>query len=133
MRLLGTIPSPIIGGKLIDKTCIAWQESCGKRGNCRLYDRDMLSKTILGVYLVYKEPVHAMKSVSHNLPFRLENFKISACLNGTKTLGLVCWIVAIVSYKPDMDYGDPNAVAPAEPQNQEKPAEVQGEANETAQ
>ena len=57
MRLLGTIPSPIIGGKLIDTTCIAWQENCGERGSCRLYDRDLLAKTILGVYLVYKEPV----------------------------------------------------------------------------
>ena len=57
MRLLGTIPGPIIGGKLIDLTCIAWQESCGERGNCRLYDRDLMSKTFLGVYLVYKETV----------------------------------------------------------------------------
>ena len=52
--------------------------------------------------------------------------------NGIKTLGLLCWVVAIISYKPDMDYGDPNAVAP-ESQNQEKPVEVQGEADETAQ
>ena len=61
MRLLGTIPGPIIGGKLIDLTCIAWQESCGERGNCRLYDRDLMSKTFLGVYLVYKETVQIIR------------------------------------------------------------------------
>ena len=54
VRLLGTIPGPIIAGKLIDATCIAWQYSCGERGSCRLYDRNSLSNTLLAIYIVYK-------------------------------------------------------------------------------
>ena len=52
LRLIGSIPGPIIGGKLIDMTCIAWQEDCGSEGNCRLYDRERLAMTWLGIHLV---------------------------------------------------------------------------------
>ena len=78
---------PIIGGKLIDNVCIAWQEdNCGDRGNCRLYNRLLswiwnlilylfnrwdFGVTLLGIHIVYK------------------------------VLGLTCWVLAILTYKPD--------------------------------
>ena len=34
----GFIPAPVFIGALIDSTCILWDESCGKRGACLLYD-----------------------------------------------------------------------------------------------
>ena len=52
LRLIGSIPGPIIGGKLIDTTCIAWQEDCGSTGNCRLYDRHSLAMTWFGLHMV---------------------------------------------------------------------------------
>ena len=43
-RLFGTIPGPIIFGVIFDSTCIFWQEDCGRRGNCWLYDNAALSR-----------------------------------------------------------------------------------------
>lgn len=43
VRLLGTIPAPIIFGFLIDKSCILWQNSCNGYGACRLYDNNYMS------------------------------------------------------------------------------------------
>ncbi|XP_054158013.1 solute carrier organic anion transporter family member 74D-like [Oppia nitens] len=34
------IPYPLIFGAIIDSTCLVWEESCGKTGNCWLYDID---------------------------------------------------------------------------------------------
>ena len=34
----GFLPAPLLFGALIDSTCILWDESCGKRGACLLYD-----------------------------------------------------------------------------------------------
>ncbi|XP_022106267.1 uncharacterized protein LOC110987658 [Acanthaster planci] len=38
LRLLGFIPSPIIFGAVIDTACLLFQSSCGKTGNCLIYD-----------------------------------------------------------------------------------------------
>ncbi|XP_027205344.2 solute carrier organic anion transporter family member 74D-like [Dermatophagoides pteronyssinus] len=47
MGIMGTIfavfafiPYPLIFGALIDSTCLIWEKSCGKTGNCWLYDLD---------------------------------------------------------------------------------------------
>lgn len=71
LRLIGTIPGPIIGGILVDKTCALWQTSCGENGSCRLYDRENFMYTWIGLHLVYK------------------------------ILGLACWFLSIFTYKPD--------------------------------
>lgn len=34
------MPSPILFGKIMDGSCKIWNEKCGERGNCLLYDRD---------------------------------------------------------------------------------------------
>ncbi|XP_059483092.1 solute carrier organic anion transporter family member 74D [Neocloeon triangulifer] len=39
ISLLALIPGPIIFGILIDASCLIWDESCGKRGNCSLYEK----------------------------------------------------------------------------------------------
>lgn len=36
--LFGLIPGPIIFGRIIDSTCSIWNNKCGHRGNCILYD-----------------------------------------------------------------------------------------------
>lgn len=50
VRLLGTIPAPLIFGRLIDETCILWQDAAGcedgnkDSGSCLVYDNDYMSK-----------------------------------------------------------------------------------------
>lgn len=34
------IPYPLIFGAITDSTCLIWEKSCGKTGNCWLYDID---------------------------------------------------------------------------------------------
>ena len=36
--LFGSIPGPIIFGRIIDSTCLIWNENDGQQGNCLLYD-----------------------------------------------------------------------------------------------
>nr|CAD7398590.1 unnamed protein product [Timema poppensis] len=38
--LFAFIPGPIIFGALVDITCLVWNSSCGKKGNCWLYHKD---------------------------------------------------------------------------------------------
>ena len=40
--LFSFLPAPIIFGILIDKTCILWGSTCSKKGNCWLYDGELL-------------------------------------------------------------------------------------------
>lgn len=54
LRLIGSIPGPIIGGKLIDLSCVLWQQSCGSNGSCRLYNKESLMYNWLGIHLIYK-------------------------------------------------------------------------------
>lgn len=43
VRILGTIPAPMIFGALIDDTCILWHDSCEGRGACLVYDNYWMS------------------------------------------------------------------------------------------
>lgn len=51
LRLLGSVPGPIIIGAIIDQSCILWNEQCGKRTFCWKYDNFLLS-VLLTVALV---------------------------------------------------------------------------------
>lgn len=53
VRLLGTIPAPIIFGYAIDKTCILWQKTCDDVGACLLYD----NKAMSGYTIVFYEQI----------------------------------------------------------------------------
>jgi solute carrier organic anion transporter family, member 4A len=55
VRIFGTIPAPILFGRLIDESCILWQESCGNdSGACLLYDNKVMSRHMLLLALVGK-------------------------------------------------------------------------------
>ncbi|XP_053383119.1 solute carrier organic anion transporter family member 4C1-like isoform X2 [Mercenaria mercenaria] len=43
VRLLGTVPGPILFGAIIDNTCVIWREKCGQRASCWIYNNDKLS------------------------------------------------------------------------------------------
>ncbi|KAK7485686.1 hypothetical protein BaRGS_00023135 [Batillaria attramentaria] len=46
-RCLGSIPGPILFGKIIDLTCLLWQESCDGEGACFFYDKKQMSYNLL--------------------------------------------------------------------------------------
>ena len=48
-RALGSIPGPLIFGALFDASCVYWQEECGDRGNCWVYDNEDMSLRVFGV------------------------------------------------------------------------------------
>uniref|UniRef100_A0A1B6HKW4 Solute carrier organic anion transporter family member n=1 Tax=Homalodisca liturata TaxID=320908 RepID=A0A1B6HKW4_9HEMI len=48
VSLFAFIPGPILFGAMIDSTCLVWDETCGRRGNCWLYNKDNL-RLILNV------------------------------------------------------------------------------------
>ncbi|XP_054743185.1 solute carrier organic anion transporter family member 4A1 [Anastrepha obliqua] len=58
VRLLGTIPAPMIFGTLIDDSCILWQETCDLDGDgvgaCLVYDNNNMSKYMWLLALVGK-------------------------------------------------------------------------------
>merc|ERR1711997_304484 len=47
LSLIGMLPSPIIMGAIIDKTCTLWQMECGEQSNCILYDLDLMRKYVM--------------------------------------------------------------------------------------
>jgi solute carrier organic anion transporter, putative (fragment) len=34
----GNVPCPIIYGAVVDSACLFWEDNCGQRGACRIYD-----------------------------------------------------------------------------------------------
>ncbi|KAL4713814.1 hypothetical protein ACJJTC_015468 [Scirpophaga incertulas] len=54
VRLLGTIPAPLLFGFLIDLSCSLWDTSCGMSGACLLYDNVNMSRYMLALALVGK-------------------------------------------------------------------------------
>ena len=66
----GTVLGPVIYGSLFDSTCLVWQDSCGDKGSCWIYDRDLLTWYLLA---------------------------ITVCV---KFLGIVSFALALCAYKP---------------------------------
>ncbi|CAD5229482.1 unnamed protein product [Bursaphelenchus okinawaensis] len=42
VSFFGTLPSPLLWGAVIDSTCLIWDQVCGERGACIIYDPDQL-------------------------------------------------------------------------------------------
>lgn len=53
ISLLAFIPGPIFYGYIIDTTCLIWDTSCGKEGNCWFYDRDAFRLYLNGTAAVF--------------------------------------------------------------------------------
>ncbi|XP_030241130.1 solute carrier organic anion transporter family member 4A1 [Drosophila navojoa] len=56
VRLMGTIPAPLIFGALIDESCVLWHESCDAQagGACLVYDNFYISRYMWLLALVGK-------------------------------------------------------------------------------
>nr|XP_054750660.1 solute carrier organic anion transporter family member 4A1-like [Lytechinus pictus] len=53
-RGLGSVPGPIIVGAVIDQACILWQDVCGTRGSCWIYDNASLAWRLTVIALALK-------------------------------------------------------------------------------
>merc|ERR1719260_243547 len=38
LRLIGSIPGPVLFGTFLDRACILWEPSCDEHGSCLLYN-----------------------------------------------------------------------------------------------
>lgn len=54
VRILGTIPAPMVFGALIDDTCILWNDTCEGRGACLVYDNLYMSRYMLALAFIGK-------------------------------------------------------------------------------
>ena len=52
MKLLGYIPSPVLFGAVVDKSCLLWGESCGVTGACSWYSVGDLSDRLLALSII---------------------------------------------------------------------------------
>ncbi|CAG2102525.1 unnamed protein product [Medioppia subpectinata] len=51
LALFAYIPYPLIFGAIADSVCLVWESTCGKTGNCWLYDQDRFRYVLHGVTL----------------------------------------------------------------------------------
>jgi solute carrier organic anion transporter family, member 5A len=42
IKFFAVIPSPIVFGYIFDRACLFWGKTCSKKGNCWLYDNDLI-------------------------------------------------------------------------------------------
>lgn len=55
LRLLGTIPGPIIFGSTIDSTCILWDiNECGSKGACWIYNNVRMAYMLVAISVICK-------------------------------------------------------------------------------
>ncbi|XP_076361815.1 organic anion transporting polypeptide 26F isoform X2 [Tachypleus tridentatus] len=54
VRLLGTIPGPVLFGSLIDLSCDVWQKDCSGQGACLVYDNKRMNIHLLIITCVLK-------------------------------------------------------------------------------
>ncbi|XP_043190630.1 solute carrier organic anion transporter family member 4A1-like isoform X1 [Amphibalanus amphitrite] len=54
LRIVGTIPGPIIFGALIDRSCQLWGSPCSGPSHCLVYDNWWMSRYLMGATLMWK-------------------------------------------------------------------------------
>ncbi|KAK7091375.1 solute carrier organic anion transporter family member 4A1-like [Littorina saxatilis] len=52
-RCLGSIPGPILFGKMLDLTCLQWQQTCQGKGACFYYDNQQMSYNLLALVMTF--------------------------------------------------------------------------------
>ena len=57
LKTVGLIPGPIALGHLLDQSCRLWQDICGEKGRCFVYDVDLVTRNvcIFGAIITGKE------------------------------------------------------------------------------
>ncbi|XP_012941864.1 solute carrier organic anion transporter family member 4A1 [Aplysia californica] len=52
-RCLGSIPGPILFGKMFDLACLVWQKRCDGEGSCFFYDNHNMSVNLLILSIIF--------------------------------------------------------------------------------
>jgi hypothetical protein len=63
LKTIGLIPGPIILGHLLDLSCQLWQDICGQKGRCFVYDVDLVSRNICIFGAVITGKKHRFKAL----------------------------------------------------------------------
>ena len=50
----GATPWPLLFGAVLDNACLVWQENCGEKGSCWIYDNVKMGQGIFIIVLVCK-------------------------------------------------------------------------------
>ncbi|CAL1277922.1 unnamed protein product [Larinioides sclopetarius] len=74
LAMFAFIPYPLIYGALTDSTCLVWEESCSKTGNCWLYDSDKFRYYLHGMSMLLISIGICFDIVVFFLSDRLTNF-----------------------------------------------------------
>ena len=48
------MPGPILFGAIMDMSCKLWQDNCGRRGSCWIYDTDKLATNLVALGMMIK-------------------------------------------------------------------------------
>ncbi|XP_055947690.1 solute carrier organic anion transporter family member 74D-like isoform X2 [Argiope bruennichi] len=74
LAMFAFIPYPLIYGALTDSTCLVWEESCSKTGNCWLYDSDKFRYYLHGMSMLLISIGICFDIIVFFLSDRLTNF-----------------------------------------------------------
>ncbi|KAG0410911.1 hypothetical protein HPB47_011975 [Ixodes persulcatus] len=53
LNMFAFIPYPLVYGAILDSSCLVWEEKCGRRGNCWLYDIEKLRFSLHLITVVF--------------------------------------------------------------------------------
>ncbi|XP_077488076.1 solute carrier organic anion transporter family member 74D-like [Amblyomma americanum] len=53
LNMFAFIPYPLVYGAILDNSCIVWEEKCGRRGNCWVYDADKLRYSLHLITVIF--------------------------------------------------------------------------------
>jgi len=54
LRVVGSIPGPILFGVFMDKACSLWEQTCEEQGSCLLYDNYQMAVSMVGISVTAK-------------------------------------------------------------------------------
>lgn len=54
LRVLASIPGPVLVGRVIDRSCLVWQSICSRSGSCLYYDNKLLAHNLFFVLILLK-------------------------------------------------------------------------------
>ncbi|GIY31411.1 solute carrier organic anion transporter family member 5A1 [Caerostris extrusa] len=74
LAMFAFIPYPLIYGALTDSTCLVWEKSCNKTGNCWLYDSDKFRYYLHGMSMLLISIGICFDIIVFFLSDRLTNF-----------------------------------------------------------
>lgn len=64
LRVLASIPGPVLVGRVIDNSCLVWQSMCGRSGSCLYYNNRQLAHNLFSLLILLKTIAILMYSVA---------------------------------------------------------------------